>query len=92
MDSSLFSWRKKRPIAGKRSYQLLAALDCGPRKYKHFASYLQQDAVRGRVRVARSAKAWIKLLALGLAVFMVLWAVFWWIQESLAAYSLLKAV
>lgn len=90
MDFSLFSWRK-RPSAGKRSYQLLAALNRGPRKYQHFASYLQQDSVRGRLRVARSAKAWIKLLALGLAVFLVLWAVFWWIQESLAAYTLLKA-
>ena len=91
MDFSLFSWRKKRPIADKRNYQLLAALDRSPRKYQHFASYLQQDSVRGRLRGARSAKAWIKLLALGLLVFTVLWAVFWWIQESLAAYVLLKA-
>ena len=90
MDFSLFSWCK-RPSAGKRSYQLLAALNRGPHKYQHFASYLQQDSVRGSLRVGRSAKLRIKLFAMGFALIIICWAVFWWIQESLAAFVLFSA-
>lgn len=91
MDFSLFSWRKKRPIAGRRSYQLLAALNRGPRKYQHFASYLQQDSVRGTLQVVRFPKIWIKFLGVGLVVLAALLAVIWMVQESLAAFALFSA-
>lgn len=86
MEFSIFSWRK-RSSARKRSYQLLAALNRRPRKYQHFASYLQQDSVRGSLQLAKSAKMWIKLLVIGVVLIAMLWAVLWWIQESLAALA-----
>jgi hypothetical protein len=91
MDFSLFSWRKKRPIAGKRSYQLLAALNRGPRKYQHFASYLQQDSVRGSLPAVRLPKVWFKVLGIGFFVLAALWALIWMVQESLAAFALFSA-
>ena len=91
MDFSLFTWRKKRPIAGKRSYQLLASLNRGPRKYQHFASYLQQDSVRGSLPAVRLPKVWIKFLGIGFFVLAALWALIWMVQESLAAFALFSA-
>lgn len=90
MDSSLFSWRK-RQVARKRSYQLLASLNRSPRKYQHFASYLQQDSVRGTLQVVRFPKIWIKFLGIGFVVLAALWAVIWMVQESLAAFALFSA-